>query len=120
MSTVLVSTLRVLHLQRPGAIAQWRHVQLLFLNHGLSTKCTSCPGHIVQLSEGGSLKEQSRQVLARESADLHKDSVRNKGQSTATRPAALWQDQQLFVSAGPVDQQLVVLVMHGGPKLNNL
>ena len=34
-------------------------------------------------------------------------SVRNKGRSTATRPAALWQDQQLFVSAGPWDRQLV-------------
>ena len=34
-------------------------------------------------------------------------SVRNKGRSTATRPAALWEDQQLFVSAGPGDRQLM-------------
>ena len=38
---------------------------------------------------------------------LDTGSVRNKGRSTATRPAALWQDQQLFVSAGPWDRQLV-------------
>ena len=35
-------------------------------------------------------------------------SVRNKGQSTASRPAALLQDQQLLASAGPVDQQLIL------------
>ena len=38
--------------------------------------------------------------------NLTDNSVRNNSRSTATRPAALWWDQRLFVSAGPGDQQL--------------
>ena len=35
-------------------------------------------------------------------------SVRNKGRSTATRPAASWHDRELFASASPGDRQPVI------------
>ena len=34
-------------------------------------------------------------------------SVRNNGRSTATRPAAPWQDRQVFASVGPLDRELI-------------